>query len=217
VALASDPRARVGVGAASRALIASCFVAALLTTSLGSSPVSAQNTIRTPGARPQYALEIEPHLVIGWLPPPGAGAPPGVGLGVRGTFEVAKDGFLPKLNDSVGVGVGLDWAQYDGRADQECGDFDPGPNGTDVCVELGGNLGEVTTFHVPVVMQWNFWLTRRWSVFGEPGILIHFDDQVGGIWPLILSGGGRFHIQDKFTLTARIGYPAFTFGVSFLL
>jgi hypothetical protein len=29
--------------------------------------------------------------------------------------------------------------------------------------------------------------------------------------------GGRFHFNDKISLTMRIGYPDFSFGVSFFL
>jgi hypothetical protein len=70
---------------------------------------------------------------------------------------------------------------------------------------------------LPVVMQWNFWLSKQWSVFGEPGLFIYLDDQDGGLQLLSLWGGARFHIQERFTLTARIGHPTFTLGVSFLL
>lgn len=210
-----DAESQPLVPTARAARVALGTLALLLTLLPCSIAQAGDTTIRTPGARPKYSVELEPHLVLGWVNPPGAGAAPGIGLGVRGTFEVAKDGFLPKLNDSVGIGVGLDWAQYDGRADQTCGDFVEGPNDTEVCVRLGGDLSEITTFFIPAVMQWNFWLTKRWSVFGEPGLLVHIDDQVNGVW-MTLAGGGRFHIQDKFTLTARVGYPAITFGASFL-
>ena len=28
-------------------------------------------------------------------------------------------------------------------------------------------------FDFPVVMQWNFFVAKRWSVFGEPGLYIY--------------------------------------------
>jgi hypothetical protein len=71
---------------------------------------------------------------------------------------------------------------------------------------------------LPVVMQWNFWLHPRWSVFGEPGVAFRVrryrDNKFD---PFILYGGGRFHFTDTITLTMRIGYPTFSVGVSFLL
>jgi hypothetical protein len=178
---------------------------------------AAQMTIKRPGQRPRYSFELEPHALIGPVDPPGSGVATGLGLGARATIEVAPEGFIPKLNDSVGVGFGLDWLQYDGRADRTCARFEPGPNGTRICTRLGGEFDEVSTFMIPVVMQWNFWLSKKWSVFGEPGLFIYLDDQDGGLQLLSLWGGARFHIQERFTLTARIGHPTFTLGVSFLL
>jgi hypothetical protein len=91
------------------------------------------------------------------------------------------------INDSIGIGVGIDFA--------------PGYGGW---------------FIVPVVMQWNFWLSTHWSVFGEPGIaLTNGPTQV--IDPIIFYAGGRFHFSDRIALTFRLGYPDVSVGVSFLL
>jgi hypothetical protein len=70
-------------------------------------------------------------------------------------------------------------------------------------------------FRVPVVMQWNFWLSRNWSVFGEPGALIDFGNKARP-HPAIYVGG-RFHFTDRITLTMRVGHPTASVGVSFLL
>ena len=87
-------------------------------------------------------------------------------------------------------------------------------------------------FAFPVAMQWNFWLTTRWSVFGEPGLYIYhgvYDDFCDpnvfgpGCAPPKATGidfafyaGGRFHFNEKIALTMRIGYPTASVGVSFL-
>jgi hypothetical protein len=73
---------------------------------------------------------------------------------------------------------------------------------------------------IPVAMQWNFWLSRHWSVFGEPGVTFrtggdhHGHDHVAwlGLW-----AGGRYHFTDRITLTLRVGSPTLSVGVSFLL
>jgi len=68
---------------------------------------------------------------------------------------------------------------------------------------------------IPIVMQWNFWLSRNWSVFGEPGGLVDF-----GKKPKphpALYAGGRFHFTERITLTMRVGHPTASVGVSFLL
>jgi hypothetical protein len=70
-------------------------------------------------------------------------------------------------------------------------------------------------FRVPIVMQWNFWLTRKWSVFGEPGGLIDFGKKARP-HPAFYAGG-RFHFTDRITLTMRVGHPTASVGVSFLL
>lgn len=70
-------------------------------------------------------------------------------------------------------------------------------------------------FRVPIVMQWNFWLSRNWSVFGEPGGLIDFGKKAKP-HPAFYAGG-RFHFTDRITLTMRVGHPTASVGVSFLL
>jgi hypothetical protein len=82
---------------------------------------------------------------------------------------------------------------------------------------LGGGGGHVNYFYLPVVMQWNFWLHKSWSVFGEPGVALYLQDGDLEFTPLVLFVGGRYHLNDRITLTMRLGYPAFSFGVSFLL
>ena len=140
--------------------------------------------IKFPGLHPNYVFEAEPHVLLA----PFAGFLPG--LGFRGTVVVLQNGFVPSINNSIGVTFGADW------------------------VDQGVWL--------PVAMQWNFWLSRSWSVFGEPGAVIRVghgldgrhDDGLSflGLWV-----GGRYHFTDRFTLTLRVGRPTLSVGVSFLL
>ncbi len=176
----------------------------------------AQSTIRKPGARTNYSVELEPHLYLGAFNPPGPGRSTGYGGGFRSTIEVAPRGFIPRLNDSVGIGLGLDFARYDSERRGRCTRFEDGPNGTRICTEVDGGRNADYVI-LPLVMQWNFWLTRRWSVFGEPGMFFHVADGDVGVNLVSLSGGGRWHFSKNATLTLRVGYPAVTLGVSFLL
>jgi hypothetical protein len=207
-----------------RALIAA--LGALLVLILAR-PAAAQSTIEKYGARPSYGFELEPHLAIGWIDPPGYGTGEGIGVGARGTFEIVGRGFIPSINNSVGIGVGLDYIWYDGDGTGprgRCVRFVPTPAGTSTCVEVSGSGNDDTGYlWLPVVMQWNFWLHPRWSVFGEVGAAVRFDnmDELG-FSPIISWAGGRFHITDRTTLTLRLGIPFIltpyvTFGVSFLL
>jgi hypothetical protein len=110
------------------------------------------------------------------------------GAGFRGTLILVDNGFIKSINNSVGIGFGGD-------------------------VFFGSKV-----LYVPVVMQWNFWLSTRWSVFGEPGVGIAANPEKGrdAIGPVI-NAGGRFHFTDKIALTMRVGYPSFSIGVSFFL
>ena len=91
------------------------------------------------------------------------------------------------INDSIGVGVGLDFA--------------PGGPGY---------------FFIPVVMQWNFWLSTHWSVFGEPGLGFTNGARTA-LDPFVFYAGGRFNFTEHIALTLRVGYPDISVGVSFFL
>jgi hypothetical protein len=176
--------------------------------------VQAQSSIKVPGQRPAYAFELEPHLLLTPFSAPDGPTGDGYGLGVRGTIEVAPDGFIPKLNDSVGIGFGLDWIHYDGQGGRGyCRQFEYTAQGVPVCVETSAHSSNY--IYIPVVMQWNFWLHRQWSVFGEPGLALSHRTGDFGVVPVFMAGG-RFHFNDSVALTMRLGYPSFSLGVSFL-
>jgi hypothetical protein len=183
-------------------------------------PAAAQSTIKRPGDRPAYVFEAEPHLALGLFDAPGWGSGTGLGVGFRGTVELLKNGFIPKLNNSVGIGFGLDYLRYDGWHGPRgtCEERVSGPAGVPICRRIsGGGYGDVSYFYLPVVLQWNFWLHERWSVFGEPGAAFYVQDGHFKFDPFVFYVGGRFHFTDRIALTMRLGYPTFSLGVSFLL
>ena len=194
------------------------LVAALAVSCLSASAF-AQSTIKQPGQHTHYFFEAEPHLAVGLLDPPGFGGGTGLGLGFRGTIQLLSNGFIPKLNNSVGLGFGLDYLRYDGWQGPRgtCLQFVTGPSGVPICVRASSSIDHVNYFYVPIVMQWNFWLHRRWSVFGEPGLALYFQDGQFEVAPFAFYAGGRYQLTDRITLTMRLGYPTFSFGVSFLL
>lgn len=167
-------------------------------------PTAARGTIKNPGDHPHYAFEAEPHLSIGYKG--------GVGPGFRGTFVLLDDGFISSINDSVGIGVGADWLFYGRHCD--------GPPTAQVCETEGDVV-------VPVVVQWNFFLHQNWSVFGEPGVAMHFHRGPGddfSFQPFTIYAGGRLHFSDSVSLTLRLGAPQLfhhdnvvSIGVSFML
>jgi hypothetical protein len=122
---------------------------------------------------------------------------------------------------------------FAGPFDDHGGHFGAGFRGTVVIVDngfvktinnsigisFGADLYTENTLFLPVAMQWNFWLSKHWSVFGEPGIgfaLHDFHADKNVLHP-ILWAGGRYHFSDTISLTLRIGYPAVSIGASFFL
>jgi hypothetical protein len=181
-----------------------------------SSPADAQSIIKNPGDHPDYKFELEPHLLFGWA---NLYANNGFGAGVRMGIPIVHNGFVPSINNSVAISFGLDWLRYSGcyyRNFRDRDDFGCG----------------ASFFLFPVAMQWNFWLTPRWSVFAEPGLYVYhglYDDDYCERFGIRNCGqptrtglgfagyaGGRFHFNDTVALTMRIGYPTLSIGVSFL-
>lgn len=178
---------------------------------------AAQGVGRHPSDQPRYQLELEPHLVVGPALGPGPGAGSGLGIGARASIPVSPDGFIDGLNDSVAIGFGLDVLRYGGATNGlfgECVHREPGPGGTSVCTQVVTPGAPGTYLSIPVVMQWNFWLTQQWSTFVEPGIDLFFGHRHSGISPSI-AFGGRLRLNEVFALTLRIGAPTSSFGLAF--
>jgi hypothetical protein len=138
---------------------------------------------------PIYTLELEPHLLVGVGGP--FGTKPVLGPGARLSIPILHEGFLKKVNDSVAIGVGADFG-------------------------VGGHDGTVVA--IPVVLQWNFWLSTHWSLFGEPGLGFGTGGgRQGGDFHPVISGGGRYHFSEAIALTLRGGFPGFSVGLSIFL
>jgi len=170
-------------------------------------------TIKNPGDHPRYSFEAEPHVLLGVIDPPGRANGTGFGLGFRGSIPLVHNGFIPSINNSVAIGFGIDFARY-GR-----GDYCRGFGGDGNCNDYR-RQDSFNEFWFPVVLQWNFFLSRNWSVFGEPGIAINYHSwdapEDFAFQPFIFFAGGRYHFNDSIALTMRIGYPAFSVGCSFM-
>jgi hypothetical protein len=183
--------------------------------SLVAAPALADRSIiKQPGNHPKYTVEAEPHALLGLWGVPGPGDGTGVGVGFRASIPIVENGFVPSINNSVAITFGLDWAHYE--IDNWCGRYYVRGNSI-VC----GYDDDFDIFWVPVAMQWNFFLSENWSVFGEPGIGLrinddHYDDNVD--LDLVMYVGGRFHFNDSVSLTMRLGWPgALHIGASFFL
>ncbi len=171
-------------------------------------------TIKRDRDHPRYIFEAEPHGLVGAVNPPGPARDVGFGVGFRGTIQLLDKGFIKHLNDTVGIGFGFDWMHY-AHGKFNCDRIITGPNNQPQC--YAHHYDTVSYFYIPVVMQWNFWISRNWSVFGEPGAAFRIVSPGGNRFDPVMYAGGRFHFSDSVALTLRVGYPDFSVGVSFLL
>ncbi len=152
-----------------------------------------------------YPLEVEPHFTFGAENVYGA---TGFGGGVRLSIPVVV-GSLGRFPDNLALSFGGDVVHY-----ENC--FYP-----DRC---GANY-----LMLPVAAQWNLFPARRLSIFAEGGVFLYkgYFDTCGpgdpgcsappdfGVLPTIAIGG-RIHLGENASFTARIGYPTITLGLSFL-
>ncbi len=174
------------------------------------SPALADDTIKHPGDHPAYRFEFEPHAL--WAPWGSYYGGSGLGLGGRLSVILTDSGFIPTINNSVGITAGIDWLHYS------------------ACYYLDSFGCGASYLFFPVAMQWNFFVAPSWSVFGEPGLMIFHGFFDTGYCPLngfcayptatgvapVFYLGARYHFNDHLALTMRVGYPTFSVGVSFM-
>lgn len=184
---------------------------------------SAQSIIKNNAASPDFSVELEPHAILTPFAPPGASADGGLGAGILVGINIAPRGFIPSIADSVSIGIGVDWVHYFGGSavSGECAEW-VGSGDEAICVRVRGGGSGGNYFYLPGVMQWNFYLTRAWSVFGEPGFAMYmgnssFDSSFRFSITPVFNAGGRWHFSKNAHLVLRAGYPYTSVGLSFYL
>lgn len=183
-----------------------------------SNDASAVSIIKDPNP-PKYSVEIEPHLNINFFDWDYYGT--SFGPGFRIGIPIAGPAFVKSINDSIAITFGADLMHYDVHT-YDC--FGGG------CPARFYDTPSFWALYFPVAMQWNFWLTDKWSVFGEPGFAIRHAFYPDNYCPdpgafgcrdstrllFAFYAGARWHFADTVALTMRVGYPTgFSIGVSF--
>ena len=183
----------------------------------------AQSIIKQPGNHPPYSVDLEPHFLFSWDDAYWGGG--GFGLGMRATIPFLRNGPVSTINNDMGIGFGLDWATHSG-----CGGGLWGPN-----YDRNGyyyyDCGAYSIY-LPVVLQWNFYLTDIITVYGEPGFAFRYSHwsrtwnvgnapytvSDGQVDPVpVFGGGAKFMFGKTVGLNVRASYPYFSVGVSILL
>jgi hypothetical protein len=147
----------------------------------------------------------------------------GLGVGVRFSVPFVHNGPISTINNNIGMSFGLDFVSfgYDGQCN---GRGNPDFYTSDC---------SATELWFPVTAQWNFFLTKIISVFGELGLSAHYARwnyegpcNSGGdcrfhasylnLFEPVLWGGGRFLFSRNAGLTVRLGWPYISVGASIL-
>ena len=178
----------------------------------GPASVTAPEAPPTPGAapharwHPNYGAELEGHLLVAGLDRYQAG----LGGGVNVAIPFAEHAPFRRIDDSLAVGIGLDWVRYAAYKPNE-------PNGRNVLTYA---------WYVPVSLQWNVWLGARASLFVEPALVYRFATYPDGCSGLrcadtarVLPTGSlgvRFRVAEHAALVVRVGWPMVTIGGSWL-
>ncbi len=202
---------------------------ALLLVFLTAFPALTEAQIKQPGAHARYSVELEPHVLSMWNRGPLGYRGDGYGIGGRVSIPLFHNGPIDRINNNMAIGFGLDYVHFGYDDDRWCRVNDPAWCGRRWNIDAD-------VFWLPVALQWNFFVHRRVSVFGEVGFAIqHISaDRVRPCGPMdpesycvehyrdtdffepLFSPGARFHLTDTITLTGRIGFPHLTLGASFL-
>jgi hypothetical protein len=197
-------------------------VLAAATLLFSAAPARAQSIVKQPGNHERYSLELDPHLVAQYADLPFTDA--GVGLGMRFSIPFVHNGPISTINNNIGISFGLDWVHFG----------DDGICNTYGYTQLYPNTCSANELWFPVAAQWNFFLTRVISVFGEFGLSPHWSSWgyagpcAGGgtceyhtshldMFEPVVWGGGRFLFSRKLGMTVRLGWPYISVGMSILL
>lgn len=148
-------------------------------------PVEAEPAITRPGAHPKYRVEVDAHLTIAAFDPPGD-ARSGFGFGARVTVPLLDPGPISTLNNSLGVGAGIEY--------------------------IALTSGRHAFF--PVVASWSFWFQENFAVFAEPGFGVVV--RGGTFVRPAVYGGARYLISDSVGVLVRLGVPNSTVGATVL-
>jgi hypothetical protein len=193
----------------SKTTVVSCLGAAAAAALVSfAADAEAQVIIKRPNEHPDYVAELEPHATFGlwhrgygYRGRYGRGgysvspfSEPELGAGFRATIKIVDPGFIPKLNNVVGITFGLNITNC-----QFC-------------------YRDDWSLYTPVGLQWRFWITKEFSAFADLGFVLRTEGFYREVYPDFFAMlGGSYHFNDDVAFTFRIGIPWVTLGVSFFV
>lgn len=134
---------------------------------------------------------------------------PGGGGGLRITVPVADNTPFKRIDDTIGISLGLDWVRY--------GTYRPQGPGTETV--------RTDAFYVPLAVPIDFWLGNV-AIFVEPTVVWRFTsygsqcavvpcDPTSRVFPTG-AAGVRIRTAERVAITIRASWPMFTLGASWI-
>jgi hypothetical protein len=137
-------------------------------------------------------FDIEPHLILGYGFDRGPGYTDGFGFGVRFGAPLVPGGILAGVEDSLALSFGADLTYWSGSYQSN-------------------TFWATSEVLFPVMLQWNFYLTRAFSIFPEGGVAFG----LGGCSTCAFYAAPGLALGARIHFDGRAGYPAFVFRIGF--
>ena len=169
--------------------------------------------IEQPGQHREYAVELEPQLVLRYSSPyrrywyDGRGrddyywrSSAGFGPGLRVAIPFMHQGPINSINNNIGISFGASTTFHGCYCDAGY---------------------RATVFNVPMAFQWNFYFTEIFSAFGEVGLnsaIAFYSEPVRRNTQFFMDPlfqvGGRAQFGTV-GIVARVGWPFMSVGANF--
>ena len=136
-------------------------------------------------------FDVEPHFVLGYGFDRGSGYSSGYGFGVRFGVPLMPHG-PTNLNNSLVLSFGADVTYWNSRFQHN-------------------TFWGTSEVIVPIMLQWNFYLSRWFSFFPEAGVAVG----IGGCAGCAFFAAPGFALGGRVHFDGRAGYPALVFRIGF--
>ncbi len=154
----------------------------------------------------QGAVRVDAHLGIGW-----EGS---VGPGLRLDIPLSRDGLIPSVNDELALTLGADVLFFAFDRYDRHNPYDHPPRHSYYYDHYRHERGDLTLLF-PVALQWNFIVSRQWTLFPELGLAIEHHQEHLHVLP-DFGAGARLHFGGgSAALLLRLTFPgAFQIGIT---
>lgn len=164
------------------------------------------NTARAQSGRIQGPVRFDVHLGIGWQG--------SVGPGMRVDIPLSRDGLISSVNDELALTLGADVLFFAFDRYNRHNPYDHPPRHSYYYHHYRHDHGDMTLLF-PIALQWNFILSRSWTVFPEAGLAITHHYSHAHVLPNFGAGARLQFGGGSAALLLRLTFPgAFQVGIA---